>query len=287
MINSIFGSYIVLEQDLSKKAAAKYWKIKCQFCGEEKSIRSDYLKKNPICKCQKDTMINHFFGDFLVLNRCKEKAKDNCILYQCKCIHCGHIENVASNVLRSNRKHCSNCYIRKTTLIDMVGQEYGFLKVLSRDLSVEHTGHENDSYWLCKCMKCGSIKSIRGVSLRKGLTKSCGCVKSHGEEIISKILTENNIIFEKEYSFDNLIYKQKLRFDFAIFNNDGTLSHLVEYDGIQHFEQTNWGTLEETQFRDKIKNQYCIDNNIKLIRLSNINDITLYSIMGKEKNDTQ
>ena len=287
MVNSIFGSYKVLERDYSRTAAARYWKIKCKFCGEEKSIRADALKKNPICKCQKDKMIGNTFGDFLVLNRCKEKAKDNCILYQCKCIHCGHIENVASNVLRSNRKHCNNCHIRKTTLIDMTGQEYGFLKVLSRDLSTEHTGHENDSYWLCKCMKCGSIKSIRGISLRKGLTKSCGCVKSHGEEIISKILTENNIIFEKEYSFDDLIYKQKLRFDFAIFNNDGTLSHLIEYDGIQHFEQTNWGTLEETQFRDKIKNQYCIDNNIKLIRLNNINDITLYSIMGKEKNDTQ
>ena len=120
MINSIFGSYIVLEQDFSKKAAARYWKIKCQFCGEEKVIRSDALKKNPICKCQKDTMVNNTFGDFLVLNKCKEKAKDNCILYQCKCIHCGHIENVASNVLRSNRKHCSNCHIKKTTMIDTI-----------------------------------------------------------------------------------------------------------------------------------------------------------------------
>ena len=81
LINSIFGSYIVLERDFSRKAAAKYWKIKCQFCGEEKSIRADSLKKNPICKCQKDTMINNVFGDFLVLNKCKEKAKDNCILY--------------------------------------------------------------------------------------------------------------------------------------------------------------------------------------------------------------
>ena len=29
MINSIFGSYVVLERDFSKKAAARYWKIKC------------------------------------------------------------------------------------------------------------------------------------------------------------------------------------------------------------------------------------------------------------------
>lgn len=177
-------------------------------------------------------MVNNTFGDFLVLNKCKEKAKDNCILYQCKCIHCGHIEDVASNVLRSNRKHCSNCHIRKTTMIDMTGQVFGFLKVLERDMSPEHTGHENDAYWHCQCLKCGSIKSIRGFSLRSGRTKSCGCIKSIGEELIASLLTKHNIIFEKEYSFNDLIYKNKLRFDFAIFNADGTLSHLIEYDGI-------------------------------------------------------
>lgn len=281
MINSIFGSYIVLEQDFTKKTAAKYWKIKCQLCGEEKSIRSDYLKKNPICKCQKDTMINNTFGDFLVLNKCKEKAKDNCILYQCKCIHCGHIENVASNVLRSNRKYCSNCHVRKTTMIDMTGQVFGFLKVLERDMSPEHIGHENDSYWYCQCLKCGSIKSIRGISLRNGMTKSCGCIKSIGEELIASLLTKNNIIFEKEYSFNDLIYKNKLRFDFAIFNTDGTLSHLIEYDGIQHFEQTGWEDVKTIQFRDNLKNQYCLDNNIKLIRINNIEDINLSTIMGE------
>lgn len=236
MINSIFGSYRVLERDYSRVAAARYWKIKCEFCGEEKSIRSDTLKKNPICKCQKDKMIGNTFGDFLVLEKCKEKTKDNCILYKCRCIHCGYEENVASNVLRSQRKFCSNCHIRKTTMIDMTGQVFGFLKVLERDLSPEHLGHENDTYWKCQCLKCGSIKSIRGISLRKGNTKSCGCIKSFGEEMIGSILTENNIPFQKEYSFDDLIYKNKLRFDFAIFNTDGTLSHLVEFDGIQHFE---------------------------------------------------
>ena len=281
MINSIFGSYIVLEQDFSKKAAARYWKIKCQFCGEEKVIRSDALKKNPICKCQKDTMVNNTFGDFLVLNKCKEKAKDNCILYQCKCIHCGHIEDVASNVLRSNRKHCSNCHIRKTTMIDMTGQVFGFLKVLERDMSPEHTGHENDAYWHCQCLKCGSIKSIRGFSLRSGRTKSCGCIKSIGEELIASLLTKHNIIFEKEYSFNDLIYKNKLRFDFAIFNADGTLSHLIEYDGIQHFEQTGWEDVNIIQYRDNLKNQYCFDNNIKLIRINNIEDINLFTIMGE------
>lgn len=281
MINSIFGSYKVIERDYSKNAAARYWKIKCEFCGEEKIMRSDALKKNPICKCQKDKMIGNTFGDFLVLEKCKEKAKDNCLLYKCKCIHCENEEKVAANVLRSHRKFCSNCHIRKTTMIDMTGQVFGFLKVLERDLSSEHLGHENDAYWKCQCLKCGSIKSIRGASLRKGVTKSCGCIKSIGEEIIGNILTENNISFQKEYTFNDLIYKNKLRFDFAIFNSDGTLSHLVEFDGIQHFEETGWEDLKIIQFRDSLKNQYCLDNNIKLIRLNDVNHLTLKDIMGE------
>lgn len=226
-------------------------------------------------------MINNIFGDFLVLNKCKEKAKDNCILYQCKCIHCGHIENVASNVLRSNRKHCSNCYVKKTTMIDMTGQIFGFLKVLERDTSPEHTGHENDTYWHCQCLKCGSIKTIRGISLRKGITKSCGCIKSVGEELIASLLTKHNIIYEREYSFDDLVYKNKLRFDFAVFNTDGSLSHLIEYDGIQHFKQTGWEDVKTIQFRDNLKTQYCLDNNIKLIRINNIKDIKLSNIIGE------
>lgn len=80
-------------------------------------------------------MIGNTFGDFLVLEKSKEKAKDNCLKYKCQCIHCGHIEEVASNVLRSNRKYCSNCHIRKTTLINLIGNTYGYLKVLKRDIS--------------------------------------------------------------------------------------------------------------------------------------------------------
>lgn len=147
-------------------------------------------------------------------------------------------------------------------------------------------GHENDAYWICRCNLCGTIKSIRGISLRNGMTKSCGCVKSHGEAEIAKILTEHSILFEKEYRFDDLRYKNQLRFDFAIFNQDGTLSHLVEYDGIQHFEarESGWNTeenLKKTQLRDAIKNQYCLDNNIKLVRIKYNENITFEKIMGE------
>lgn len=59
--------------------------------------------------------------------------------------------------------------------------------------------------------------------------------------------------------------------DFAIFDSNNVLSHLIEIDGRQHSnDYTPWDnseTLEERQYRDKLKNEYCKNHNIKLIRI--------------------
>ena len=47
--------------------------------------------------------------------------------------------------------------------------------------------------------------------------------------------------------------------------------YLIEYDGIQHSTDTpmkNWGeSIDDLQYRDNIKTQWCKDNNIPLIRI--------------------
>ncbi len=285
-IGDVFGDFKVLSRNYDKNAAARYWNCECIYCKSKRILRSDSLKKNYQCKKCKDPLIGTHSNEFLVLKKINEKSLDRCNMFLCECQNCGHQEKIASNVIRSQRKHCSICYQKKTTLIDITGQHFGYLTVLYQDLSPEHQGHEKDSYWICKCENCGSIKSIRSISLRKGLTKSCGCIKSYGEEKIAKILTDNNINFQREYTFPDLVYKQPLRFDFAVFTNDNKLSHLIEFDGIQHFETRNsgWNTqenLEKTQIRDLIKNNYCKENNIKLNRIKYDEEITLERIMDK------
>lgn len=52
------------------------------------------------------------------------------------------------------------------------------------------------------------------------------------------------------------------RFDFYV--NE---QYLIEYDGEQHFIDSFYGTLNKIQQRDKIKNSYCKQNNIPLIRI--------------------
>lgn len=100
----------------------------------------------------------------------------------------------------------------------------------------------------------------------------CGCPKcneSKGEREISNILDENKINYLREFSFDNLKSRKKLRFDFVIFDNKNNLKYLIEYNGVQHYEYRNVFHKSEKQFekykhRDKLKMEYCIKNNIKL-----------------------
>ena len=54
---------------------------------------------------------------------------------------------------------------------------------------------------------------------------------SRGEIKIHEILVENDLVFQEEYSFPNLISEngRPLRFDFAIFDDDGNIDFLIEY----------------------------------------------------------
>ena len=107
------------------------------------------------------------------------------------------------------------------------------------------------------------------------------CSSSKGEKIITKYLNENNIKFISEYKFNKCVYKRKLIFDFHLPN----YNICIEYDGRQHYESiSHFGgdiEYEQTKIRDKIKSKYCLDNGIKLIRISYKNINKIYEILDK------
>ncbi len=97
------------------------------------------------------------------------------------------------------------------------------------------------------------------------------CCSSKGELKIRRYLENNNFIFKQEEKFNNCRNpktKRVLPFDFYIPNHN----ILIEYDGAWHFEQKAYSkktkdTLTDSQYRDSIKNRYCEDNNIRLLRI--------------------
>lgn len=56
---------------------------------------------------------------------------------------------------------------------DETGRRYGRLVVVGLS---ERTNKRRMAYWVCQC-DCGNIKIARGVDLRSGGTKSCGCLR--------------------------------------------------------------------------------------------------------------
>ena len=107
------------------------------------------------------------------------------------------------------------------------------------------------------------------------------CSESKGEKIINEILNTQNIEYIREMKFDNCIYKRQLRFDFYL----PKYNICIEFDGIQHFEPVKrFGGefyLNEIIKKDSIKNKYCEDNNIKLIRIKyNQNTDDIISVLN-------
>lgn len=61
--------------------------------------------------------------------------------------------------------------------IDLTGQKFGRLTVIKRADNDKH----GNAQWLCKC-ECGNETIVRGFLLKRGTTKSCGCLQKESLE---------------------------------------------------------------------------------------------------------
>lgn len=209
----------------------------------------------------------------LYIDETKPRGKGHNIYWICQC-SCGNLISVNScnlnSGLKANRNmSCGDCHANR---IDLTGNTYGKLYVIGPDNT--YIGNESNGWkskWICQC-ECGNRVSVFGTNLTRLHTTSCGCItQSIGEENIENLLKTNGINYAKEYTFSDLKDKKKLRFDFAIFDTNNKLSHLIEFDGRQHNnDYIPWNgkeTLAERQKRDKMKDEYCKELNILLIRI--------------------
>ena len=220
------------------------------------------------------------FGYWHVIERAPNN-KDGGARWKCKCTACGKEKEVSSGHLRSGRSTNCGCIrmekMRLASIKDETGKQYGYLKVKRMATKDEQPRTDRMGiYWVCDCEKCGQKDIvIFGDYLRNGDTKSCGCIVSWHESQIAQMLKILNFTFDQQHYFKNLTIKDTgyyLYYDFAIFNQNKLL-YLIEYDGKQHFDKNaaHWGNNEEdfsrNREKDLLKNKYCFDNNIPLIRI--------------------
>jgi len=223
------------------------------------------------------------FGQLTALYRTDKKGADQSYLWHCKC-SCGKECDVNGSNLRNG--HTTSCGCKKKitnkenaqkTVKDLTNQKFGLLTALE---PVEQRNH-GCVVWKCQC-DCGNIKYVRSSCLVDGMVKSCGCLVSWGEQVISSLLLKNNVFFETQKTFDSCRFLDTnalAKFDFYIENK-----YIVEFDGVQHFKTGGWATEEKVELiqeHDNFKNQWCKENNIPLIRIpyTHLDDLCLEDLL--------
>lgn len=258
-----FGKLTALEFSHSDSDRHSMWKCRCD-CGNEVVVRGSDLRSGKVksCGCSKRVdLTGKRFGKLVAIKPTEQRAINNTVLWECKC-DCGNIVYIPSSQL-TKKDYDKSCGCLKYR--DLTNQCFGQLTALR---PIGTNGNRGIS-WECLC-DCGNLVVRTESSLVSTSYSSCGCISSIGEKTINNLLTKNNISFKQEYTFDDLKDKKNLRFDFAVFDNNNNLQYLIEFDGEQHFAMSGWNDLanyEKVKLHDQMKNDYCKEHNIPLIRI--------------------
>ena len=128
-----------------------------------------------------------------------------------------------------------------------------------------------------KCPLHGYFHQLPGSHLSGSGCRMCS--DSKGEREISKFLEKYKISYTREHIFPDCRNKSYLKFDFYI----ESLRTCIEFDGIQHFQPISFfggvEAFEKYKINDEIKNNYCEENFINLIRIKYDQDNIIWELL--------
>lgn len=242
----------------------------CYKCGRQTAL----IKKNQ--KDIEDRRKNLFSKALAVceekgyiFNSTKEEIKNNTSIIKYICPYHGEKKARISNFIQG--KGCPDCAKDN----NRISFQLSFDEVEQRIESLGGTLINKEEYVNIAeknlkiiCPECGEvfITSLRNFTQHGGqVCENCLGSESNGERKIRYFLENNNIQFEQEKRFHDCRDINPLPFDFYLPESQTVL----EYDGKQHYVDNGYFSysLAETQKHDKIKNKYCNDNDINLIRI--------------------
>jgi hypothetical protein len=170
------------------------------------------------------------------------------------CPKCSIIEN------HENQKKTTDEFISDSILVH--GDKYDYSKV-------NYFGGKKEVIIICE--KHGEFRQTPNNHQRGNGCPNCN--SSKGEMLIVKYLTDNNIEFEQQYTFEGLRMKRKLKCDFYLPNHNS----IIEFNGSQHYIPVERFGGEEglirTQNSDDLKRKFCFENEIKLLEIKYNEDV--------------
>lgn len=221
----------------------------------QEELSDDFVKKAKLIHGDKYDYSNSEYIN------CRTKIKINCPIH-------GEFEQYPTShiIHKQNCPICAKTSMDTNILIERFKIKHGDKYVYDK---VKYTG--KDCYVTIICKTHGEFNQ-RYYSHAKGY----GCVKcqnSLGEKEIEKYLTENNLSFVSQKRFKDCKFKKELPFDFYL----PSYNLCIEFNGLQHYKSVfYWGGdfgLVERKLRDKIKMEYCKNNNIPLLIIKYDEDV--------------
>jgi hypothetical protein len=188
--------------------------------------------------------------------------------------------------------------------IDLTGQRFGRLEVISLAISDKRKG-----YWNCKC-DCGKEKTISVYNLINGSTRSCGCL--HSEEVKERMTKHGlsktrlgqirndmqkrcynpNQIYYKNYGGRGITVCEEWKTNPTSFytwaNNNGYEEHLtierIDINGNYCPENCRWAT-ETEQNNNKRSNHLitCKGKTRTMSQWSEITGISYSTLRGRQR----
>lgn len=133
--------------------------------------------------------------------------------------------------------------------------------------------------YICKNHPEAGVQEMQKTNMNRNFIKGCPyCFDkknskfSKGEKCIMKYLDEHSIKYIPQYTFLNCKDNCLLPFDFYL----PDLNKIIEFDGQHHYYPVNFNGIsdnealfchEQTVLHDQIKNTYCKNNNIDILRI--------------------
>lgn len=159
-----------------------------------------------------------------------------------------------------NGKRCPHCFGTPKFTYNEVKQ---FVENQGYELlSTEYSSIEDKL--LFRCPK-GHIFDMRYNDFKNNNQRCPRCKESKGEREVARVLDNMGVEYNRQHKFEDCKYKRCLPFDFFI----PSMNICIEYDGEYHYEvrQGTEKDLEQRQEWDKIKDEYCEQKGIRLIRI--------------------
>ena len=185
-----------------------------------------------------------------------------------KCLRCGRVFfRYAQNILK-NPYYCSNCDIPKPHQPMSIEEAQKWLNQITHSDDFEIIKFKNTTEKALIRHSCGFIfeRRIYNFNISRGCPK-CDRKRSLLEKKLEVYLIENNFNYSAQKRFADC-NNNKSSFDFCLYSKNNEIV-LIEVQGQQHYKEVDIfnESLETVQKRDKVKEDYCLANNIPLIKI--------------------